>query len=101
MPVGRPFDGFVEYTKRVSPTCLVNFDRNCYSAYAVIFYSRSDRHSRSRTWKEATLGLYLDHVMYTDCISLPSLATRRRNYVKVRALDDCRVNVIGIGGVKL
>jgi hypothetical protein len=22
MPVSRPFDGFVEYTKRVTPTCL-------------------------------------------------------------------------------
>ena len=25
MPLGRTFDGFVEHTKRVSPTCLVNF----------------------------------------------------------------------------
>ena len=24
----RPFDGFVEHTKRVSPTCLVHFERN-------------------------------------------------------------------------
>jgi hypothetical protein len=23
MPLGRPFDGFVEHSKRVSPTCLV------------------------------------------------------------------------------
>jgi transposase len=34
MPMGRPFDGFVEYTKRVSPTCLVNFERNRYSVPA-------------------------------------------------------------------
>jgi len=34
MPIGRPFDGFVEYSKRVSPTCLVHFDRNCYSVPA-------------------------------------------------------------------
>ena len=27
MPPGRPFDGFVEHTKRVSPTCLINFER--------------------------------------------------------------------------
>ena len=27
----RPFDGFIEYTKRVTPTCLVHFDRNRYS----------------------------------------------------------------------
>ncbi|MDP2778783.1 MAG: IS21 family transposase, partial [Devosia sp.] len=29
-----PFDGFVEQTKRVSPTCLVHFDRNRYSVPA-------------------------------------------------------------------
>jgi hypothetical protein len=29
-----PFDGFVEETKRVSPTCLVSFDRNRYSVPA-------------------------------------------------------------------
>lgn len=34
MPPGRPFDGFVEHTKRVSPTCLVNFERNRYSVPA-------------------------------------------------------------------
>jgi len=28
MPVRRVFDGFVDETKRVSPTCLVHFDRN-------------------------------------------------------------------------
>ena len=34
MPVGRPFDGFVEYGKRVSPTCLVHLERNRYSVPA-------------------------------------------------------------------
>ncbi|MBB4620108.1 IS21 family transposase [Sphingomonas abaci] len=34
MKPGRPFDGFVEHTKRVSPTCLVHFDRNRYSVPA-------------------------------------------------------------------
>ncbi|MGC2238125.1 MAG: IS21 family transposase [Pyrinomonadaceae bacterium] len=34
MPLGRPFDGFVEQTKRVSPTCLVHFERNRYSVPA-------------------------------------------------------------------
>jgi transposase len=34
MPLGRPFDGFVEHTKRVSPTCLVHFDANRYSVPA-------------------------------------------------------------------
>jgi transposase len=34
MPVGRAFDGFVEHTKRVSPTCLVHFETNRYSVPA-------------------------------------------------------------------
>jgi hypothetical protein len=34
MPLGRLFDGFVEHTKRVSPTCLVQFERNRYSVPA-------------------------------------------------------------------
>jgi transposase len=34
MPPGRPFDGFVEQTKRVSPTCLIHFERIRYSVPA-------------------------------------------------------------------
>ena len=34
MKLPRPFDGFVEHTKRVSPTCLVHFERNRYSVPA-------------------------------------------------------------------
>jgi transposase len=34
MPVSRSFDGFVEYSKRVSPTCLVHLERNRYSVPA-------------------------------------------------------------------
>ena len=34
MQLPRPFDGFVEYAKRVSPTCLVHLDRNRYSVPA-------------------------------------------------------------------
>jgi transposase len=34
MPVRRVFDGFVEHTKRVSPTCLIHFERNRYSVPA-------------------------------------------------------------------
>jgi hypothetical protein len=34
MPLPRPFDGFVEYAKRVSPTRLVHLDRNRYSVPA-------------------------------------------------------------------
>ena len=34
MPLPRPFDGFVEHTKRVSPTCLIHIERNRYSVPA-------------------------------------------------------------------
>ena len=34
MPASRPFDGFIEYAKRVTPTCLVHLERNRYSVPA-------------------------------------------------------------------
>jgi hypothetical protein len=34
MAMNRPFDGFVEFAKRVSPTCLVHLERNRYSVPA-------------------------------------------------------------------
>ena len=34
MPLGRVFDGFVEHTKRVSPTCLMHFETNRHSVPA-------------------------------------------------------------------
>jgi len=34
LPMSPPFDGFIEHAKRVSPTCLVVFERNRYSAPA-------------------------------------------------------------------
>jgi len=34
MPMPVAFDGFVEQSKRVSPTCLINFERNRYSVPA-------------------------------------------------------------------
>jgi hypothetical protein len=40
MAMPPPFDGFVEHTKRGSPTCLIVFDRNRYSVPAA-FSSRA------------------------------------------------------------
>lgn len=31
MTPARPFDGFVEHTKRVTPTCLIHLERNRYT----------------------------------------------------------------------
>ena len=36
MPLGRHFDGFVEQTKLVLPTSLVNFERNRYGVPAIL-----------------------------------------------------------------
>jgi hypothetical protein len=36
MAMPPPFDGFIEYTKRVSPTCLVIFEHNRYSVPATL-----------------------------------------------------------------
>ena len=51
MPVSRPFDGFVEYTKRVSPTCLVHLERNRYSVPA------------SFANRPVSLRFYPDHIV--------------------------------------
>ena len=51
MPVPQSFDGFVEYTKRVTPTCLVHFERNRYSVPA----SFANRH--------VSLRVYADHLV--------------------------------------
>jgi len=48
MPVTRPFDGFVEHTKRVSPMCLVHFERNRYSVPA----SFANRHVSLRIYAD-------------------------------------------------
>ena len=34
MPLPPAFDGFIELSKRVSPTCLISFERNRYSVPA-------------------------------------------------------------------
>jgi len=50
MPIGRPFDGFVEQTTRVSPTCLIAFERNrCQSARQSARLPRAACHRRGRT----------------------------------------------------
>jgi hypothetical protein len=47
-----PFDGFVEHTKRVSPTCLVTFERNRYSVPA------------SYANRPISLRVYADRLMF-------------------------------------
>jgi hypothetical protein len=52
MQLSRPFDGFVEYAKRVSPTCLVHLDRNRYSVPA----SFANRPVSVRVYPERIVG---------------------------------------------
>jgi transposase len=51
MAMPPPFDGFVEHTKRVSPTCLIGFERNRYSVPAA-FANRT-----------VSLRVYADHLV--------------------------------------
>jgi transposase len=51
MAAPAPFDGFVEHTKRVSPTCLINFERNRYSVPA------------SFANRPVSLRVYADHLV--------------------------------------
>jgi hypothetical protein len=43
MLVARPFDGFVEYPKRVSPTCLIHFDRKSLQCAGLLRQSAGQR----------------------------------------------------------
>lgn len=48
MPRPAPFDGFIEYVKRVTPTCLVYFEQNRYSVPA----SFANRHVSLRIYAD-------------------------------------------------
>ena len=52
MSLSRTFDGFVEYAKRVSPTCLIHLDRNRYSVPA----SFANRPVSVRVYPNASLS---------------------------------------------
>ena len=67
MPMGRPFDGFVEQTKRVSPTCLIAFERNRYSVPA----SFANRPVSLRVYPERLVivaegQILCEHLRYID-----------------------------------
>jgi transposase len=50
MPLGEPFDGFIESPVRVSPTCLVHFERNRYSVHS------------TQANRVVSLRAYADHI---------------------------------------
>jgi hypothetical protein len=50
MPLGQPFDAFIELPARVSPTCLVHFQRNRYSVHS------------AQANRVVSLRAYADHI---------------------------------------
>ncbi len=72
MPASRPFDGFVEYTKRVTPTCLVHLERNRYSVPA------------SFANRPVSLRVYPDRVV----VAAEGLVTREHRRIIDRSHDQ-------------
>ena len=77
MPVPRPFDGFVEYTKRVTPACLVHLERNPYSVPA------------SFANRPVSLRVYPDRIV--AIAEGQTLCEHRRVFVRSR---DCQSETI-------
>ena len=81
MPPPRPFDGFVKHTKRVSPTCLVHFERNRYSVPASYANRPGSLRSYAHRLVVATEGhLVCEHVRIID----------RRHDTNGRTVSDWR-----------
>ena len=81
MAVPAPFDGFVEHTKRVSPTCLINFERNRYSVPA------------SFANRPVSLRVYADHLVVAaegNVIAEHSRVIDRRHHDSSQTIYDWR-----------
>ena len=59
MPMPSPFDGFVEQTKRVTPTCLIHVERNRYSVPA----SFANRPVSVRLYHDRVVAVAEGHVI--------------------------------------
>jgi transposase len=59
MPMPTPFDGFVEHTKRVTPTCLIHVERNRYSVPA----SFANRPVSVRLYHDRVVAVAEGHVI--------------------------------------
>ena len=77
-----PFDGFVEHTKRVSPTCLIALERNRYSVPA----SFSNRPIGVRVYAERIVIASEGQVIAEH----PRVVTRGRDYRPGRTVYDWR-----------
>ncbi len=81
MPTPAAFDGFVEHTKRVSPTCLIHFERNRYSVPA------------SFANRPVSLRVYADHLVVAaegQVITEHSRVIERNHSVSGKTIYDWR-----------
>ena len=90
MPLPPAFDGFVEQTKRVSPTCLISFDRNRYRVPAAfanrpvslrIYPERLVVVLEARLWRDAAEGKILCE---------PARVIQRGHHLPSRTICDWR-----------
>ena len=81
MPTPAAFDGFVEHTKRVSPSCLIHFERNRYSVPA------------SFANRPVSLRVYADHLVVAaegQVITGHSRVIERNHSVSGKTIYDWR-----------
>jgi transposase len=86
MPLPCAFDGFVEHSKRVSPTCLITFERNRYSVPASFANRRVSLHVYPERLVVAAEGQILcEHQRFIDRShsSLPRIIYDWRHYLAV------------------
>ena len=86
MPLPCAFDGFVEHSKRVSPTCLITFERNRYSVPASFANRRVSLHVYPERLVVAAEGQILcEHQRFIDRshTGLPRIIYDWRHYLAV------------------
>ena len=86
MPLPCAFDGFVEHSKRVSPTCLITFERNRYSVPASFANRRVSLHVYPERLVVAAEGQILcEHERFIDRShsGLPRIIYDWRHYLAV------------------
>ena len=104
MPLPTAFDGYVEQSMRVSPTCLITFDRNRYSVPASFanrpvslhIYPERRLSLQKGTWSASTSASLKDRIVnragssMTGAITSPWSSASRARFATVPLLSKCR-----------
>src|SRR5204863_8298109 len=77
MKLPPPFDGYIEHIKRVSPTCLIHFERNRYSVPASFANRPGSLRVYARRLVTAAEG---ERIAQHERVILPSHRTGRTIY---------------------